>query len=229
MQFWQKGRIEPYLMSKAAEEGEIWEWRAFGRVAQDLEKEVKTHPFRLDQSGIPLASLVGQDLYLISPASPHNIKLRRSFGGDWVLKFKLLLGTEARLIELYHESEKKSFRFPVRAAILRETAQLLQTAVPEMREGGMLDDQTFLTTIAQAVPAIRQVLVGKIRSQYQFADGWVELAEVTFPRAKTQSISLHAFRREAVEAMLDTLPLDGQLDVMNYLQACHKWGELTWD
>ena len=166
-QFWQKELIEPYPLSKAAEEGEIWEWRAFGQLTQALEKEIKDHPFRLDQSGLPLANLVGQDLYLISPASPHNIKVRRSLGSEWVLKFKLLLGTEARLIELYHESEKKSFRFPVRAAILRETAQLLQTALPEAGEGsGPFDDHTFLSTMAQAVPAIRQVRVSKIRSQY---------------------------------------------------------------
>ena len=222
------GANEDERMSKAAEEGEIWEWRAFGRLPKALSKQVKLHPFRLDQTGFPLANLVGQDLYLISPVSSHNIKLRKSFGGAWLLKFKLLLGTEARLIELYHESEKKSFRFPLTPGVVRETAQLLAVTLPQRSEAEWasesFSEEKFLSTMVLATPPIRQVRVGKIRSQYEMGEGWIELADVTFPQQQTQSISLHGFRRETVEAMLDTLFDTNQLDVMNYLQACQKWG-----
>lgn len=211
-------------MSKAPEEGEIWEWRVFGRISQSLENRIKLHPFRLDQNGFPLANIIGQDLYLISPVSENNIKLRKSFGSDWMLKFKLLLRTEARLIELYQESEKKSFRFPIAPSVVREAAQLLNITLSSSQwADGKISDEKFLAIFTETTPPVLQVRVGKIRSQYQFADGWVELADVTLPQTRTQSLSLHAFRREAVEAMLDELPLTDELEVMNYLAACRRW------
>jgi hypothetical protein len=211
-------------MIKAPEEGEIWEWRAFGRLNAQLKEQIEARPMRLDPSGNPLANIIGQDLYLISPSSDHNIKLRKSFGGDWVLKFKLLLKTEARLIELYHESEKKSFRFPVSSRVVEETAQLLNVTLSESkRQDEKLTDAQFLNVFAQAMPALLQVSVGKIRSQYQFANGWVELADVRFPQAHLQSISLHAFALEGIEAMLNELQIDDQFEAMNYLEACRRW------
>src|SRR5215212_2878308 len=95
---------------KAPEEGYVWEWRAFGRLKPTLIEKIKAQPVRIDDNGNSLSDILGQDLYLISPASKHNIKLRKSIGNDWALKFKLLLRTEAHAIELYQESNKKFYR-----------------------------------------------------------------------------------------------------------------------
>src|SRR4030095_12986916 len=67
-------------MSKSPEEGKIWEWRAFGKLSEALVARVRAHPVRM-----VLLNIQGEDLYLISPDSDQNVKLRRNVGG-WVLK-----------------------------------------------------------------------------------------------------------------------------------------------
>jgi hypothetical protein len=209
-------------MKKAAEEGKIWEWRAFGRVSKKLLKKIEAYPMRRDPGGRPLANLIGQDLYLVSPVSEHNIKLRKSINSAWVLKFKLLLDSQPDAVEHYHESNKKTFRFPVKPRIIKETAALLNVELPKEKLAKM-NARKFIKLFAQTTPSIVLILVGKVRSQYQTPEGWIEIADITFPKKRTQSISLHAFRRSDVEKMLDQLQPGGKLEVMNYLEACRRW------
>lgn len=209
---------------KLPEEGYVWEWRAFGAISRALTEQIQAQPLRLDVNGNALSDIFGQDLYLLSPVSNHNIKLRKSLGSDWLLKFKLLVQTEARLIELYQESAKKFYRFPVASAVVKETAELLKTQLPQTNTSlEKLDMDAFVQMLKASTPVIETILIGKIRSQYQFADGWVELAEVTFPKRRTQSISLHAFERGGVENLLDELRLEENFTAMNYLEACKRW------
>jgi hypothetical protein len=211
-------------MSKAAEEGYVWEWRAFGDLRQPLVERIAAHPIRTDINGAALSNLLGQDLYLISQQSDHNIKLRKSPSSDWMLKFKLLLATETRAIELYHESNKKSFRFPVSQAVVRETTELLRVALPQsFSTADRLQVDSFTELLHQSTPPVELVLIGKIRSQYTIRNGWAELAEVTFPARSTQSISFHALERKALEEMLDEYRPGEGLDVMNYVEACRRW------
>lgn len=211
-------------MMKAPEEGYVWEWRAFGKLPQTLVDKITAQPIRLDDNGDLLANIFGQDLYFVSPTSDHNIKLRKTLGSDWILKFKLLLATEANAIELYHESDKKLYRFPVRRAVVEETAELLQTTLPEnFPSSGKIDADSMIQFLKDSTPQVENILVGKIRSQYQFANGWVELADVTFPNQRAQSISLHAFERQEVENLLAELQPQDHLEVMNYLQASRRW------
>ncbi|MBI3654577.1 MAG: hypothetical protein HY231_26400 [Acidobacteria bacterium] len=211
-------------MRKAAEEGYVWEWRAFGALPQTLITKITKQPYRLDPNGNTLAKLFGQDLYLLSPVSDHNLKLRKSADSDWLLKFKLLLRKESPDLELYHESNKKTFHFPVAQAVLAETAELLQVNLPSsLANDATLTADDFVETLRQSKPSVETLLIGKIRSQYEMACGWVELAEVTFPKHRTQSISLHAVEREGVERLLHELQPAGHLAVMNYLEACRRW------
>lgn len=209
---------------KAPEEGYVWEWRAFGKLPQTLVDKIKEQPIRIDDNGNSLSNILGQDLYLISPDSDHNIKLRKSIGSDWLLKFKLLLATETHSIELYQESDKKIYRFPLRRAVVEETAELLKTSLPEnFPTSGRIDADELIHILNGSTPQVENVLVGKIRSQHQFPNGWVELAEVTFPNHRTQSISLHAYERGEVENLCAQLQPVDELEVMNYLQACRRW------
>jgi hypothetical protein len=209
---------------KAPEEGYIWEWRAFGKLHQTIVAKIKEQPIRIDDNGNSLSNIFGQDLYLISPNSDHNIKLRKSIGSDWLLKIKLLLATETDSIELYQESDKKVYRFPVRREVVEETAELLKIALPEnIPTSGRIDADLLIQILQGSTPQVENLLVGKIRSQYQFENGWVELADVTFPSHRTQSISLQAFERSAVENLLAELQPVDELEVMNYLQACRRW------
>jgi hypothetical protein len=209
---------------KAPEEGYVWEWRAFGKLRQTLVEKIKAQPVRVDDNGNSLQNILGQDLYLISSTSEHNIKLRKTIGGDWSLKFKLLLRSEAPSIELYQESDKKFYRFPITRGVVEETAELLNITLPQsFPAGSKITADDFVEILKDSTPAVAAILVGKSRSQYQFANGWVELADVAFPKHHTQSISLHAFERQGLEKLLAQLPVDDNLEVMNYLEACRRW------
>ena len=63
-----------------------------------------------------------------------------------------------------------------------------------------------------------------IRDRYRFENGWLELAEVKFASRDTQSISIHSPDVEAVKAMLDQLQPGNELEAMNYIEACRRWG-----
>jgi hypothetical protein len=209
---------------KAPEEGYVWEWRAFGKLRQTLVEKIKAQPIRIDDNGNSLQTMLGQDLYLISSTSEHNIKLRKTIGGDWSLKFKLLLASKAGAMELYQESNKKFYRFPVTRVVVEETAELLKISLPQsFPADGKITADDFVEILKASTPEVAAILVGKSRSQYQFANGWVDLADVAFPKHNTQSISLHAFERQGLEKLLAQLPVDDDLEVMNYLEACRRW------
>src|SRR5207302_4333329 len=103
-------------MTKPPEEGQIWEWRGFGKINHAIAAQVESLPLR---NGI--CNLPATDIYLIPPTSQQNVKLRLTDRG-WVLKFKLLLEKRADGIELYHETARWTFAFPISLAIMQEAA-----------------------------------------------------------------------------------------------------------
>lgn len=206
-------------MSKAPEEGEIWEWRAFGRISDALAERVRSRPIRMGIKDAP-----GEDVYLISPDSDQNIKLRK-WNDEWVLKFKLLLKKGTKGAELYSESANMIFRFPVGADAVSMAAKLLSVTLPDMDVAKLTFDKSdFLHVFESATPPAKIVEVSKTRSQYDFARGWVELADMTFPGAQSQSISLHSTDLESLIGILDELKPDDDLEVINYVEACRRWG-----
>ena len=206
-------------MSKPAEEGRIWEWRAFGRISDELASRVRAYPIRLG-----IDDLRGEDLYLVSPDSDQNVKLRRYVKG-WILKFKLLLETEPGGFELYKESAELTYRFPVTLDKVQAAAQLLGINVPEGElSRDAFGEQEFVAALTRSSPPARETRVSKRRSQYQFDDGWIELADVEFETHEIQSISLHAPGIEEVKTMLTSLQPGSDLEAMNYIDACRRWG-----
>jgi len=206
-------------MSKPAEEGRVWEWRAFGRISNELSLKVRSYPIRLG-----VDDLRGEDLYLVSPGSDQNVKLRRYVKG-WILKFKLLLETEPGGFELYKESAELTYRLPVAIDKVKAAAQLLGIKLPEDDlSTEAFREQEFVAALTRSSPPARETRVSKRRSQYQFDDGWIELADVEFETNEVQSISVHAPEIESVKAMLRRLQLGTELEAMNYIEACRRWG-----
>ncbi len=208
-------------MAKSPEEGEIWEWRAFGSISHELDARIQAHPIRMgirDQSE--------SDLYLISPTSDHNVKLRKS-GDEALLKFKLLLVSKPGSIELYSESAKFFYGFPVSGEILEQAAGLLHTELPdiELSDDSSFDEDQLIDLLARTTPPVTTVEVSKSRSQFRFDNGWVELADVEFPRARMQTLSIHSAEIEAVRQILDELKPCSEIEAMNYVQACRKYGQ----
>lgn len=207
-----------FTMAKAPEEGEIWEWRAFGRVDERLTSLILAHPIRLG-----ISDHRGIDLYLISDASDQNVKLRK-WGTEWLLKFKLLISKAPREVELYRESSTTIYRFPVSSGELKFAASLLDVHLKTPADKNSFTDSEFMNALLSSSPPALKVEVSKMRSQFDFDDGWVELAQVSFPGHRTQTLSINSAQRESVAKILDFLRPGRELEVMNYVEACRRWG-----
>ncbi|MGA9770690.1 MAG: hypothetical protein WBV94_16740 [Blastocatellia bacterium] len=206
-------------MSKAPEEGKIWEWRVFGRIDTELRAKIEAYPIRLG-----IRNLQVRDIYLIPPISNQNVKLRWNFTGLY-LKFKLLIDTKPGQIELYSESVQYTYAFPVSFETLQAAARLLQTALPDTAPASdsFTEDET-MRVLAAASPPVVRVDVKKVRSQYQFDGGWIEIADTICGHHPVQTISIHSEKLEIVERMIESLQPLGELEVMNYVEACRRWG-----
>jgi hypothetical protein len=206
-------------MSKSAEEGKIWEWRAFGKLSDALVSRVRAYPVRMG-----IKDIQGEDLYLISPDSDQNIKLRRSPAG-WVLKFKLLFATRTTPIELYRESAEYTYPLPVPLDRVKEAAVLLATSLPRtsLDDDRLFDFEKLINSLAGSSPSVVDTSVSKIRSQFAFENGWFELADVDFEQCSTQSISVNSRDLDVVKEVTKQLET-GKLEVMNYVEACRRWG-----
>jgi hypothetical protein len=206
-------------MTKPSEEGGIWEWRAFGRISDALAPKVRAYPVRFG-----LIDIDGEDIYLVSRHNDQNVKFR-NYPGGWVLKFKLLVETKPGPFELYNERPEFTFQLPVSLARLTEAAGLLGVKLPE---AGLsvesFSKEDFVKALAEATPPVAEIRVAKRRSQFQFENGWLELAEVKFQASTVQSISVHSRELEVVKKMRESLQPGNELEAMNYIEACRRWG-----
>ena len=206
-------------MTKPSEEGRIWEWRAFGRISEDLAAKVRAYPIRFG-----LIDIDGEDIYLVSPRSEQNVKFRK-YPGGWLLKFKLLLETKPGPFELYNERPEFTHRLPVSHDQLKEAAGLLAVDLPDAGPSvESFSEEDFVNALAQATPSVAASRVAKRRSQFQFENGWLELAEVKLQGRSIQSISVHSRELEVVKKMLESLQPGDELEAMNYIEACRRWG-----
>jgi len=206
-------------MTKPPEEGEIWEWRAFGPISERLAAEVRAYPIRMG-----LSDFRGDDIYLVPPRSDQNVKLRRYTSG-WVLKLKLLFETRPGSFELYNESAEFTYQFPVSLGTLKEAARLLEVKLPDADlSTATFIEEDFVKALAESSPTVAETRVSKTRSQYQFENGWLELADVTFAKHDVQSISIHSPDIEVVKEMVNRLQPGDELEPMNYIEACRRWG-----
>ena len=204
-------------MTKPPEEGQIWEWRAFGNISHQIAAVVESLPIRNGIRNLPLT-----DIYLIPPVSEQNVKLRLTDRG-WLLKFKLLLEKQPDGIELYHETARWTFAFPIRLTTMQQAARLLAVTLPEaaLRHKSFTQKQ-MIAALRAATPAVVQVETKKVRSQYQFEGGWLEIADVDFGSRQIHSLSLHSPSIEVVKRMIEQLHPDNSLTVMNYVEACRR-------
>jgi hypothetical protein len=206
-------------MTKPEEEGKIWEWRAFGRIHDDLAARVRAYPIRFG-----ITDIRGEDLYLVSPKNDQNVKLRR-YAGGWVLKFKLLLETEPGGFELYQESAQFSYRLPVTLDEVKAAAELLAVELAEHDPTTeRFGEQAFVNLLVTSAPPAQETRVSKRRSQYRCGAGWIELADVEFETCEVQSISLHSQHIDEVREMLKSLQPGEELETMSYIEACRRWG-----
>lgn len=203
---------------KPPEEGLLWEWRAFGEIDRRLVAKIQDRPVRLGILNQP-----EEDLYFVSPLSDQNVKLRNYASGS-ALKLKLLFAVGPDSIELYKESETYVHRFPVTRGELEEAARLLKVLLSEKSLAPeRFTPEAFAQALAESTPSVITVDVKKTRTQYLHDGGWIEIADVFFSNGHVQTISIQSPNLEAVQRILKELHPAGQLEVMNYVEACRRW------
>jgi hypothetical protein len=207
-------------MSKPPEEGRIWEWRAFGSLPKNLIARVEGLPVRAG-----LRAFADLDIYLISSRNNQNVKLRRA-GANWVLKLKPLLRTTAASIDLYQESFETVYPLPVSIGRIEAAARLLETDLPAAasKQKEAFDFASLVEMFQFATPPVAVVEVPKVRTQFLIDGGWIEMADARFPKLDTQTISIHSTELRNVEETLARTEGVQGLEVMNYVEACRRWG-----
>ena len=136
-----------------------------------------------------------------------------------LLKLKLLFETLRGSFELYNESAEFTYVFPVSLDTLEEAAQLLEVKLPDASPSAVtFIEEDFVKALAESSPAVVETKVSKTRSQYQFENSWLELAEVTFANHNVQSISIHSPDLEVVKQMVERLQPGDELEPMNYIE-----------
>jgi hypothetical protein len=166
-----------------------------------------------------IVDLAERDVYLISPSSSHNVKIRRYKGGS-VLKFKLIWKADGRGIIKTLEDPGLIHPFPVSIDLLQEAAQLLNVVLPETPADETVEEEGFLGALGESVPPVRIVEVTKKRSQFEIDGGWLELAAVDFPTRRVDSLSIQSPGLDTVYSFLDSIHVGAGLVVMDYVEAC---------
>ena len=107
----------------------------------------------------------------------------------------------------------------------RAIGETMATSLPTTMPGDdrLFDFEKLINALAESSPSIVDTSVSKIRSQFAFENGWFELADVDFEQCSTQSVSVNSRDLEVVKEVTKQLET-GKLEVMNYVEACRRWG-----
>ena len=200
--------------------GDHWEWRGFGQALSEFQ-----HWFRdLPPLYSPRQQLPTEDIYLWTPASVHNVKLR----GD-ALKFKRFLAREGPY-ERWLEDERDWLPFPLSPHHLRTLARLLGIHLPQAPDRA-IDRDVLLQLLARAHPPVHQVTVLKRRRLARWPHSTseeviVEWTHILRPVAVETVALEHPSLPVLRNAHIRLEPLLGAgLEAMNYLQAIGRWLE----
>jgi hypothetical protein len=194
------------MNNKQGEEGWFWEWRAFGELPDAVVSAVESHELR----GEPC--IEGEDLYLVSPWTEQNVKLRGES-----LKLKPLLARLADGLELYEETERLVFAPPMHPDAIAKAASLLGVHVAT---GAQLGRDELLGLFG---PDVLRVPVRKRRTQYTVGDGWVELADLEFGSVSGRSLGIQSSSLAETRRIRSLVDPARELTAMNYVEACRRW------
>lgn len=200
------------MSGKPTEEGWFWEWRTFGEPPKKTIEIVEGHDVR------GKAGEVSDDVYLISTLTTQNVKLREDGS---LLKLKPLLAALEDGCELYEETARLVFDMPAGDDAVLRAASLLGTRV---ELGSRVHASALLAAFDAQSDVVTTVHTHKVRTQYVAGDGWLELADVTFPGGRVRSLGIQSKHLDETRRLRALVDPDRRLDAMNYVEACRRWG-----
>ncbi len=199
------------MTGKPTEEGWFWEWRTFGAIPESVVERLA----RYDVRGA--RDVENADLYFVSSLTEQNVKLRADGA---MLKLKPRLVRLADGLELYEETMRLLFAMPAEPRAVTMAAGLLGVTAPVDTP---VDADAFAALLD--TPAVRSVRARKRRTQYSVGDGWVELADVEFPREAVRSIGMQSRSLDETRRIRELLDPNLELAPVNYVEACRRWSD----
>ena len=175
-----------------------WEWRTFAASFGDADRRFSERaPGKVQQS---------DELYLLSPGSDANVKIR-----DGLMDIKTLDQVDANGLEQWRPVMKG--RFPLPAAEVVRVCAALHVARLPVREAYTLDEmQAELTRASRGVRAVR---VHKQRRRYTIGECLAEMTEVIADGHATRTAAIEHEDPARVRAAVQEMGL-GQFENVSY-------------
>jgi exopolyphosphatase/guanosine-5'-triphosphate,3'-diphosphate pyrophosphatase len=176
-----------------------WEWRTF-----DERLAASDDPFAgLEAGGVQESD----ELYLLSPASDENVKVR-----DLLMDIKTLERVNADGLEQWKPVMKGAF--PLRAAEVMKVFTALRVVLPPLARADYTLEQ-FIAELAEPGGRLRVVKVHKKRTRYTIDGCMSELTEVVADGRRTRTVAVESEDPDRVVATVRKLGLDQYANV-NY-------------
>jgi exopolyphosphatase/guanosine-5'-triphosphate,3'-diphosphate pyrophosphatase len=176
-----------------------WEWRTFGESLAEFDDRF---------AGIEAGGFQESDeLYLLSPVSDENVKVR-----DLLMDIKTLEQVNPDGLEQWRPVMKGAFPLPA-ADVLKVFAALRVAPPPLARADYMLEQ--FVTELAEPGGRLRVIKVHKKRARYTIDGCMSELTEVVADDRRTRTVAIESEDPARVIATVRKLGLDQYANV-NY-------------
>ncbi len=187
-----------------------WEWRIFGQDFNFAEGIIRQYPCQRVRTT--------QEIYILSPHSPNNCKIR-----DGLMDIKTLVRKNDHQLELWRPVLKAAF--PLDYEILRLLLRTLKVSSPKV-EITNISISDLLNVIVPNQPNLRTIEVQKERYGYEIEHATVEIAQLTINNRQLRTIAIEHEDAQVVLALVKRLGFEPATN-MNYIQVLKR--EIGWN
>jgi exopolyphosphatase / guanosine-5'-triphosphate,3'-diphosphate pyrophosphatase len=176
-----------------------WEWRTFGERFGECDQRF--------ESLVPEGVQEGDEVYLLSPVTDENVKIR-----DRLMDIKRLQQVNADGLEQWRPVMKAAFPLP--AAPVGEVFDALGVPAPSLLRGAYTLDQ-LIEELIKPGGRVGTVLAHKKRAQYRIDGCLAERTEVVVDRERTRTVAIESEDPARVIAVVRDLGL-GRFENTSY-------------
>ena len=153
-----------------------WEWRTFGESFGECDQRFASLVLETVQEG--------DEMYLLSPATDENVKIR-----DRLMDIKRLQQVNADGLEQWRPVMKAAFPLP--AALAGKVFDALGVPAPSPERGAYTLDQ-FIEELTRPGGRVRTVQAHKKRVQYRIDGCLAERTEVVVDRERIRTVAVES-------------------------------------
>ena len=176
-----------------------WEWRTFSESFGDCDQRIA--------SLVPAGVQEGDEVYLLSPATVENVKIR-----DRLMDIKRLQQVNADRLEQWKPVLKAAFPLP--AALVGQVFDALGVPAPALARGTYTLDQ-LIEELVKPDGRLRTLAVHKKRVQYRVGGCLGEVTEVVADGKGIRTVAIESEDPDRVTAAVRNLGL-GRFENTSY-------------